>query len=112
LYAKEQKMQVQIHTDHHIEGTEAMGKWVSSAVTEALARFSAQISRVEVHLSDENGGKKTSPENKQCLLEARLEGHQPLAVKHHAGNLNQALDGAADKLVRLIENTLGRTARV
>jgi hypothetical protein len=63
-------------------------------------------------LSDENGGKKTSPENKQCLLEARLEGHQPLAVKHHATSLNQALDGAADKLVRLIESTLGRTARV
>jgi ribosome-associated translation inhibitor RaiA len=112
LYDKEKKMQVQIHTDHHIEGTEAMGKWVSSAVTAALARFSAQISRVEVHLSDENGGKKTSPENKQCLLEARLEGHQPLAVKHHAANLNQALDGATDKLVRLIESTLGRTARV
>jgi ribosome-associated translation inhibitor RaiA len=88
-----------------------MGKWVSSAVTDALSRFSGQISRVEVHLSDENGGKKTSPENKQCTLEARLDGHQPLAVKHHAANLNQALDGAADKLVRLIENTLGRTAR-
>lgn len=51
-------MQVQIHTDHHIEGTDAMSKWVSSAVQEALARFSGQISRVEVHLSDENGGKK------------------------------------------------------
>jgi ribosome-associated translation inhibitor RaiA len=88
-----------------------MSQWASSAVTDALARFSGQISRVEVHLSDENGGKKTSTENKQCMLEARLEGHPPLAVKHHAGNLNQALDGAAVKLVRLIENTLGRTAR-
>ncbi|MDI1244718.1 MAG: HPF/RaiA family ribosome-associated protein [Rhodoferax sp.] len=105
-------MQVQIHTDHHIEGTEAMGKWVSSAVADALDRFSGQISRVEVHLSDENGGKKTSPENKQCSLEARLEGHQPLVVKHHAATLNQALDGAADKLVRLIEKTLSRTAHV
>lgn len=105
-------MQVQIHTDHHIEGTEAMNHWVSSSVKDALARFSAQISRVEVHLSDENSGKKTSPENKQCMLEARLEGHQPLAVKHHAASLNQALDGAAEKLVRLIDNTLGRTARV
>jgi ribosomal subunit interface protein len=112
LYDKEKKMQVQIHTDHHIEGTEAMSKWVSTAVKDALTRFSDKISRVEVHLSDENGGKKTSPENKQCVLEVRLEGHQPLSVKHHAANLNQALDGAADKLVRLIDNTLGRTARV
>ena len=104
-------MQVQIHTDHHIEGTEAMHKWASTAVKEALLRFSDKISRVEVHLSDENGGKKTSPENKQCTLEARFEGHQPLSVKHHATSLNQALDGAADKLVRLIDHTMGRTAR-
>ena len=105
-------MQVQIHTDHHIEGTEAMHKWVSTAVKQALARFSDKISRVEVHLSDENGGKNTGPEYKQCVLEARLEGHQPLSVKHHAASLNQALDGAADKLLRLIDNTLGRVARV
>lgn len=104
-------MQVQIHTDNHIEGTEGMGAWVSSSVKAALDRYSSQITRVEVHFSDENGGKKTSPENKQCMLEARLEGHQPLAVKHHAPNLNQALDGASEKLLRLIESTLGRTAR-
>lgn len=105
-------MQVQIHTDNHIEGTEAMGNWVSSSVKAALERFSGQITRVEVHFSDENGGKKTNPENKQCLLEARLEGHQPLAVKHLAPTLNQALDGASEKLLRLIDSTLGRTARV
>jgi ribosome-associated translation inhibitor RaiA len=105
-------MQVQIHTDNHIEGGDALAKWATTTVTEALTRFSGQITRLEVHLSDENGGKKTSPENKLCMIEARLEGHQPLAVKHHAANLNQALDGAADKLLRLIDSTLGRTAHL
>ncbi len=104
-------MQVQIHTDNNIEGGEAFTKWATTTVSEALERFSGQITRLDVHLSDENGGKKTNPENIQCMIEARVEGHQPLATKHHAPSLNQAIDGAADKLVRLIDSTLGRTAR-
>jgi hypothetical protein len=39
-----------------------------------------------------------------------MEGHQPLAVKHHAANLNQALDGATEKMTRLIDSTFGRIA--
>jgi hypothetical protein len=44
----------------------------------------------------------------RCMMEARLEGHQPIAVTHEAMTLDQAVDGAADKLTRLVENTLGR----
>jgi ribosome-associated translation inhibitor RaiA len=104
-------MQVQIHTDNHIEGTEAMAQWASSTIKTTLARFSGQITRVEVHLSDENAGKKNTAESIQCTMEARVEGHQPLALKHHGANLNQAIEGAAEKMSRLIDSTLGRTAR-
>jgi ribosome-associated translation inhibitor RaiA len=104
-------MQVQIHTDNHIEGTEAMAQWASSTVKTALERFAGQITRVEVHLSDENAGKKNTAESIQCTMEARLEGHQPLALKHLGANLNQALEGAAEKMGRLIDSTLGRSAR-
>lgn len=103
-------MQVQVHTDNHIEGTESLNNWASNTVKSALARFSGQITRVEVHLSDESANKKASIENKQCVLEARLQGHQPLAVKEQAPSLGQALDGAAEKLLRLIDSTLGRSA--
>ena len=105
-------MQVQIHTDNHIEGTEAMAQWATSTITTALARFSGQITRVEAHLSDENGGKKNKEDSIQCTLEARLEGHQPLVLKHHGVNLNQAIEGAAEKMGRLIDSTLGKTPRV
>jgi ribosome-associated translation inhibitor RaiA len=105
-------MQVQVHTDKHIEGTEAMAQWASSTIGTELARFSGQITRVEVFLSDENGGKKNTQESIQCTLEARLEGHQPLVLKHHGANLNQAIEGAAEKMSRLIDSTLGRTTRV
>jgi hypothetical protein len=42
------------------------------------------------------------------MMEARLEGRQPIAVTHQAATLDQAVDGASDKLNRLIESTLGR----
>lgn len=105
-------MQVQINTDNHIEGTEAMAQWASNTVKTGLARFAGQITRAEVHLSDENGGKKNTAASIQCTLEARLEGHQPLVIKHHGANLNQALEGATEKMERLIDSTLGRTSRV
>jgi len=42
------------------------------------------------------------------MLEARIEGRQPIAVTHQAASLDQAVDGAAGKLTRLIESDLGR----
>lgn len=105
-------MQVQVHTDNHIEGTEAMALWASTTIKAALTRFAGQISRIEVHLSDENAGKKNTAESIQCTMEARVEGHQPLVLKHQGANLNQAVEGAAEKMERLIASTLDRTARV
>lgn len=104
-------MQVQFHTDNHIEGTDSMAQWASSSITSALARYSGQITRVQAHVSDENAGKKNTEESIQCTLEVRMEGVQPLVLKHHGANLNQAIEGAAEKMLRLIENTLGKVAR-
>lgn len=100
-------MQIQINTDHNIEGREALADQVSGVVERALDRVSDHITRVEVHLSDENSD-KSGQNDKRCMMEARLEGRQPVAVTHQAATLDQAVDGAADKLVRLIESTLGR----
>jgi ribosome-associated translation inhibitor RaiA len=103
----ENTMQIQINTDHNIEGHEALVAQVSGVVENALSRISDHITRVEVHLSDENSDKGGKNE-KRCVMEARLERRQPVAVTHQAETLDQAVDGAADKLARLIESTLGR----
>ena len=100
-------MQIQINTDHNIDGHEALAAQVSEVVESALSLVSDHITRVEVHLSDENGDKR-GQSDKRCMLEARMEGRQPIAVTHQAATLVQAVDGAADKLTRLIESTLGR----
>jgi hypothetical protein len=42
------------------------------------------------------------------MLEARLQGRQPVAVTEHAASQEQAVHGATQKLVRLLDSTLGR----
>jgi ribosome-associated translation inhibitor RaiA len=101
-------MQVQINTDRNIEGHEALATQVSGVVESALSRFTDSITRVEVHLSDENSDKKGGNDNMRCVMEGRLEGRQPVAVTHQAATVDQAVDGAADKLTRMIESTLGQ----
>ena len=101
-------MQIQMNTDGNIEGHEALATQVSSVVENALKHVSDHITRVEVHLSDENSDKKGGNDDMRCVMEARLEGRQPVAVTHHAATVDQAVDGAAGKLTRMIESTLGR----
>jgi ribosome-associated translation inhibitor RaiA len=101
-------MQIQINTDHNIKGHETLAAQVRGVVESALSRISDHITRVEVHLSDENSDKKGGNDNMRCVMEARLEGRQPIAVTHQAATLEQSVDGAAHKLTRLIDSTLGR----
>ena len=100
-------MQIQTRTDCNIEGHEALAAQVRGVVESALNRFSDRITRVEVHLSDENSHKR-GDNDKRCMMEARLEGRQPIAVTHQAATLTQAVSGTADKLAKSVENTLGR----
>jgi ribosome-associated translation inhibitor RaiA len=100
-------MKIQINTDANIHGTEALATSVSASVEQALEHFKGHITRVEVHLSDESRG-KTGPHDQRCMLEARLGGRKPVAVTEHASTLEQAVQGAAQKLAHLLENVLGR----
>ena len=100
-------MQIQINTDHNVQGYESAAATVRETVENALARFSTHITRVEVHLGHENANKRGS-DDKRCMMEARLERHQPIAVTHYAATVSQAIDGAAEKLLHRLERTLGR----
>jgi hypothetical protein len=100
-------MQIQINADHHIEGSEARDQWARSVVESSLTHLAHHVTRVEVHLSDENAGKGGAPD-KRCLMEARLIGRAPIAVTNHAESLDAAVNGAAQKLVNAMEHNLGR----
>jgi len=100
-------MQIQVNTSNGITNKDALERWADTEIKQHLSRFVDDVTRVEVHLSDENHD-KTGAADKCCEMEARLAHHQPLAVKQHAATLDEAFRGAADKLKRLLDSTLGR----
>jgi hypothetical protein len=73
---EEMKMLIQVNTDGNVLGGEALSGEVERVVTHALAHLSERISRVEVHLSDEDGPGRAQ-DDQRCLMEARVEGLQP-----------------------------------
>lgn len=101
-------MQIQIRIGHNIQGHEALATHFRGVMEESLSRFSDRITQVEVHLSDENSDKKIGNDDMRCMIEARIKGHQPIAVTHQAATLAQAFDGAAEKVTRAIDSTLGK----
>jgi ribosome-associated translation inhibitor RaiA len=100
-------MKIQVNTDNHIAGREALSQQAEATVASALGHLAEHITRVEVHLSDENGN-KTGGRDKRCMMEARLEGHQPIAVTDESDSLDEAIAGAADKLKHSLDHTLSR----
>lgn len=100
-------MQIQFNTDKNVEGNDKLTEFLSNILAEGLHRFKDQITRLEVHLSDEDGS-KDGLDNKRCLLEARLEGMNPVAVTNHASTSEKAVKGALDKLKALLTTTLGK----
>lgn len=100
-------MHVQISTDNNIEGRDGLAAHITEVVESTMARFRERITRVEVHLSDQNS-EKGGQDDKRCVMEARLQGRQPTAVSHEAATLDQAIEGAAAKLKRTIESAVER----
>jgi len=104
-------MQVLVNSDHNIHGSEPVAARVESIVTDAVDRFADRITRVEVHLSDENADKH-GDNDKRCVMEARIAGMAPVVVHHQASTVRDAIDGAAAKLERALEHALGRRAEL
>jgi len=100
-------MIIQLNTDNHIAGDEKLAASVSAQLERSLARFAGQITRIEVHFQDLNG-ERGGAKDKRCMLEARLAGHEPVAVTNTADTVNGALIGARDKLARVLEKHASR----
>lgn len=100
-------MQIQVHSDNHIEGSARLVDWVSASVASKLERFDDELTRVVVHLNDENG-EKAGAHDKRCQIEARPKGLQPTSVTHKAESLELALDGAVDKLENALNHQFGK----
>jgi ribosome-associated translation inhibitor RaiA len=100
-------MLVQVNTDNHVKVSENFGWEIDALVNDKLSRFGDQITRVEVHLSDENST-KNGERDKRCLMEARLEGMDPIVVTEKNDTVMQAINGAISRMKAAIENARGK----
>lgn len=87
-----------------------MARSIERDVREALGRFAAKLTRVEVHLSDVDG-EKTGSSDKRCLIEARPSGTDPRAVTATATEVAGAIGSALGKMQRSLTRFFGRGGR-
>lgn len=97
-------MQIQFNTDSTIEGHERMQTHFRGVISESFKRFEDKITRVEIHVGDENN-EKFGVDDKRCLIEVRLAGKNPLAVTNHDSTIEKAISGATDKMKKLLTST-------
>lgn len=100
-------MQIHLHTDSNIDGSEPLAEHVTARIESRLDRFRSHLTRIEVHLNDESSG-RSSGADIRCMLEARPAGTDPVAVTSHADTVDGALSAAIGKLISLLETEFGR----
>lgn len=100
-------MNIQVNTDRHVEGHQRLENYVNETLRKSLDRFGERITRIEAHISDQNGP-RGGVDDMQCRLEARLQGMQPITVTNRDANIEQSLAGAIDKLRSALDSALGK----
>ena len=100
-------MQINVNTDRTIEKHQGLDEHVETVVQGSIGRFAEQVTRVDVHLSNENKEKHADGGN-YCMMEARVSGYQPIVVHEHSVDLHQSIKNAGGKLARALDSALGR----
>ncbi len=93
-------MTITIRTDHNIQSGEALTTWIEETISHDLAHYTGQITKMEIHLADENGpkGKGGGGDEIRCTLDAKVDGFPNFGVTAQDDTLQKALRGAAVKL--------------
>lgn len=100
-------MMIQLHADRSLTIHEEYAAKLNGAIYRELDRFADLLTRVELHLADENAQRKTK-EDKKCTIEARLKSRQPVAVTHHGDTYDNAVTGALTKLKASLNTVVGK----
>ncbi len=88
--------------------TPAIEDHIREQIQQHIGRFLKRLTRIEVHLSDENEPNRDTGDDKKCLIEARPAGRDPLVAEHTCGDMYEAIDKAIDKLGRVLASRLER----
>lgn len=100
-------MQIQVNSDQSVAVDAGLAAFVEETVRRVLTRWTNDVSRVEIHLSDVNG-ERFGTMDKRCLLEARPAGGDPVAVTAEGGAVEAAVRAAAQKMDRLLDSRFGK----
>ncbi|HIG11750.1 MAG: HPF/RaiA family ribosome-associated protein [bacterium] len=95
-------MLIQVHFDE-VQKTDALDQFINDQVQHHLAHVASRITRIEVHVHDENSPSKAAANDKRCTMEARPAGRQPLAVEHRGDNVQKVISETAGKLERALK---------
>ncbi len=100
-------MIIQLNADKNLTIHAEYESQITERLTKDLERFTGHITRVEVHLSDENGN-KSGINDKKCLLEARFEGKPPIVTSDLGNSYDLALKGATEKLKHALTTVVSK----
>lgn len=100
-------MLFQLRTDNHIKNSEELSTSVEATVQPIIQRLGERLRRVEVYLEDTNAQKKGGADIR-CTVEVHLAGRPAVAAEHRAGDLDEAVDGAVERVLRVLDHQLGR----
>jgi ribosome-associated translation inhibitor RaiA len=103
-------MQVQFNSDSSVMGTENVAGRIEAAVREKLDRFEDRLTRIEIHVRDENGPKHGA-DDKSCTIEARPAGGRAIGVTEHASDVDTAARKAANTLAQRLDRHFGKADR-
>lgn len=99
-------MKIQFNTDKSIQIDERRNDFFCKQITEVIKSQAAHITRIEVHISDQNGS-KNGLNDKRCSMEARLEGRSPLAITANVDTVEHDESYATEKLKSSLETIIG-----
>jgi ribosome-associated translation inhibitor RaiA len=100
-------MKIQINTDKNVEGHERANEFFSSELEKELSRFDNDITRIEVHIGDENGD-KFGKNDSRCLIEVRIANRTPIAVTAYEETTEKAFFTALGKIKKVLETTFDK----
>ncbi|MBX3318154.1 MAG: HPF/RaiA family ribosome-associated protein [Phycisphaeraceae bacterium] len=104
-------MRIQVNTDSQTPGTADLERSVEFVIVEKLGRFAERITRVEVHLTDENGTGKSGGNDKRCMIEVRMAGKEPVTATDRGATHDVALRGATAKMQSQLDTIIGKLGR-
>ena len=102
-------MQIQLNLAQGVSTSPALEEHINRQLQSVDRRFGERLTRIEVYLTDVNGPKGGL--NKQCKLEARPRGGDPLMAELLHEDTYDAVSGAVKRLESVLGNHFGKLDR-